>query len=214
MSAPAGMLQYETQAQNRGLRFVLGVDEAGRGPLAGPVVAAAVCLRHFKFDNVIDDSKKMTAKAREAAFHEIFEKAYVGIGIIGENAIDIINILNASHFAMEIAIKELIHRMPQEIVSHEIFCSQVVLLVDGNIFRSQLPYQYRAIIDGDAKCLSIACASIIAKVYRDRILRVYDKIFPQYGFAQHKGYATEAHRSAIKRHGSSIIHRKTFQGVV
>ena len=109
------MLHYETQARNKGLRFILGVDEAGRGPLAGPVVAAAVCLRQFDFKNPINDSKKMSAKAREAAFHEIFEKAYVGIGIMSEKAIDIVNILNASHMAMEMAVKELIRRMPQEI---------------------------------------------------------------------------------------------------
>ena len=123
MSVKAGMLHYETQARNNGLRFILGVDEAGRGPLAGPVVAAAVCLRQFDFECRINDSKKMTAKARETAFHEIFEKAYVGIGIISEAAIDIVNILNASHLAMEIAVKELIRRMPQETVSHKGFRS-------------------------------------------------------------------------------------------
>jgi ribonuclease HII len=207
------MLHYETQAQNKGLRFILGVDEAGRGPLAGPVVAAAVCLRHFDFKNPINDSKKMSAKAREAAFHEISEKAHIGIGIMSEKTIDIVNILNASHMAMEMAVKELIHRMPREAVSSQIFVQQVVLLIDGNIFRSQLPYQYQTIVEGDGKSLSIACASIIAKVYRDRILGVYDKVFPQYGFAQHKGYPTETHRRAIKEHGASLIHRKTFQGV-
>ncbi len=212
MSAKAGMLHYETRARNKGLRFILGVDEAGRGPLAGPVVAAAVCLRHFDFKNPVDDSKKMSAKAREAAFYEIFEKAYVGIGIMSEKTIDIVNILNASHLAMEMAIKELIRHVPREIASHETFPHQVVLLIDGNIFRSQLPYQFQAITGGDGKSLSIACASIIAKVYRDRILCVYDKIFPQYGFAKHKGYPTEAHRLAIKKHGSSIIHRKSFRG--
>jgi ribonuclease HII len=214
MSAQADMLSFETQAQNRGLRFILGVDEAGRGPLAGPVVAAAVCLHDFDFKNPINDSKQMTPKARETAFHEIFEKAYVGIGIISETAIDIVNILNASHMAMEMAVKRLVRCMPQEITCAQTFNRQVVLLVDGNIFRSQLIYQYQTIVGGDGKSLSIACASIIAKVYRDRILCVYDKVFPQYGFAQHKGYPTEDHRSAIKKHGSSIIHRKTFQGAV
>jgi ribonuclease HII len=171
-----------------------------------------VCLRNFNFKNAINDSKKMSAKTREAAFYEIFENAYVGIGIMSEKTIDIVNILNASHMAMEMAVKELIHGMPQEISSGEIFRRQVVLLIDGNMFRSQLPYQYQAIIGGDGKSLSIACASIIAKVYRDRILNVYDKIFPQYGFAQHKGYPTAAHRLAVQTFGSSIIHRKSFQG--
>ncbi len=212
LPARADMLHYETQAKNEGLRFILGVDEAGRGPLAGPVVAAAVCLQHFDFKNTINDSKKMSTKARERAFHEIFEKAYVGIGIMSAKTIDIINILNASHLAMEMAVKDLVHRMPPAIVTHGDFPQQVVLLIDGNIFRTRLPYQYRTIIGGDGKSLSIACASIIAKVYRDRILGIYDKIFPQYGFAKHKGYPTKEHRLAVQKHGSSMIHRKTFQG--
>jgi len=214
MLSRADMLHYETQALNKGLRFVLGVDEAGRGPLAGPVVAAAVCLRQSDFKNTINDSKKMSAKARESAFFEIFEKAYVGIGIMNEKTIDIVNILNASHMAMDMAIKDLIHRMPQETVLEKSFFKEVVLLIDGNIFRSKLPYQYQAIVGGDGKSLSIACASIIAKVYRDRVLDMYDKILPQYGFAQHKGYPTKDHRLAIKEHGSSIIHRKSFQGAI
>jgi ribonuclease HII len=208
------LLYFETQAQKRGLRFILGVDEAGRGPLAGPVVAAAVCLKHFDFDNTINDSKKMTPKAREAAFHEIFEKAYVGIGIISEVAIDAINILNASHMAMEIAVKELVHRMPMEITSKKNFKHQVMLLVDGPIFRTKLLYKYQTIVNGDCKSLSIASASIIAKVYRDHILNAYDKVFPQYGFARHKGYATDGHYSAIKKHGASMIHRRTFVGSI
>src|SRR5208283_5187041 len=119
------MLHYETQARNKGLRFILGVDEAGRGPLAGPVVAAAVCLRQFDFQCAVNDSKKMRPKAREAAFHEIFEKAYVGIGIISETAIDSINILNASHRAMDMAVKQLIHSMPQAITKNHAFNRQV-----------------------------------------------------------------------------------------
>jgi len=214
MSAQADMFHYETQAKDRGLRFILGVDEAGRGPLAGPVVAAAVCLRQLDFKNPINDSKKMSAKAREIAFHEIFEKAYVGIGIMSERTIDIVNILNASHLAMDMAVNELIHRMPQEVTLNQTFRQQTILLIDGNIFRTKLPYQFQTIVEGDAKSLSIACASIIAKVYRDHIFNVYDKIFPQYGFAKHKGYPTKDHRLAIKKHGSSIIHRKTFQGAV
>ncbi len=214
MSAQADLLQYETQAQNKGLRFILGVDEAGRGPLAGPVVAAAVCLRQFEFDNPINDSKQMSAKTRLAAFHEIFEKAYVGIGIISETAIDIVNILNASHLAMEMAVKRLVRCMPPEVVSTNTFHREVVLLIDGNIFKSELVYQYKTIIGGDGKSLSIACASIIAKVYRDRILEVYDKIFPHYGFAQHKGYPTQVHRLAIKKLGACAIHRRSFGGVL
>lgn len=214
MSAKADLLHYETQAQKNGLRFILGVDEVGRGPLAGPVVAAAVCLRHYDFKNTINDSKQLTAKAREAAFHEIFEKAYVGIGIIAEGAIDIINILNASHLAMEMAVEKLVRCIPKEFVCTKTFNSSVMLLVDGNIFRSHLIYPYRTIIKGDEKSMSIACASIIAKVYRDRILNVYDKIFPEYGFARHKGYPTKDHRMAIKKLGACAIHRRSFQGVL
>ena len=214
MSAPAAdMLYYETQAYSKGLRFILGVDEAGRGPLAGPVVAAAVCLRQFDFQCTINDSKKMKPKAREAAFHEIFEKAYVGIGMIGETAIDSINILNASHRAMDMAVRQLIRCMPRNITCQQDFNNQVILLVDGNIFRSELTYPYQTIIGGDGKSLSIACASIIAKVYRDHILNAYDKVFPQYGFRQHKGYPTQSHRLAIKKHGACMIHRRSFQGV-
>lgn len=210
MLPPTAMLHYETQARNKGLRFILGVDEAGRGPLAGPVVAAAVCLRQFDFSCLINDSKKMRPQARERAFHEIFEKAYVGIGMIGETAIDSINILNASHMAMEMAVKQLVRHMPLEVTSHAAFDRQVILLVDGHIFRSQLTYQHQTIIAGDARSLSIACASIIAKVYRDHILNAYDKIFPLYGFAKHKGYPTKDHRLAIKKHGACMIHRRSF----
>ena len=156
----------------------------------------------------------MSAKAREIAFHEIFEKAFVGIGMMSEKIIDIVNILNASHLAMDMAVREMIRSMPQEIVAHEKFCQQTVLLIDGNIFRTQLPYKYQAIIGGDGKSLSIACASIVAKVYRDHILGVYDRVFPQYGFAKHKGYPTKEHRLALKKHGASMIHRRSFQGVL
>ncbi|MDE2009942.1 MAG: ribonuclease HII, partial [Candidatus Omnitrophica bacterium] len=164
------MLYHETQARNKGLRFVLGLDEAGRGPLAGPVVAAAVCLKTFHLKNLINDSKQMTPGAREAAFHEIFEKAYVGIGIISEAAIDMVNILNASHMAMDMAVNHLVAGMPPEISGQADFEGRVMLLVDGNIFRTQSTYAYKTIIDGDCKSLSIACASVIAKVYRDHIL--------------------------------------------
>ena len=204
---------YEKEALAQGFRFILGLDEAGRGPLAGPVVAAAVCLNSFRFRNArINDSKKMTALAREAAFHEIFKRGHVGIGIVSEAAVDEINILNASHTAMDLAVMQLLRRLstytPPESV--EVCDSQIKLLVDGNLFRTQLPYSYDTIVDGDARCLSIACASIIAKVYRDRVMTHYDRLFPQYGFKQHKGYATRLHRTALETHGPSRIHRRSF----
>ena len=200
------MLDHETEAQNKGFRFILGIDEAGRGPLAGPVVAAAVCLTSSDFTCTINDSKKMTPKSREKAFHEIFDKAHVGIGIISETVIDAVNILNASHLAMDAAVDDLLSRMPQDATPKE----QVMLLVDGNQFRTHLPYRYKTIIGGDGSSLSIACASIVAKVFRDRMLDTYDRVFPQYGFSQHKGYPTQSHRDAIKTHGPSLIHRRTF----
>ncbi len=210
MSAHADKTHYETQAWKQGLRFIFGVDEAGRGPLAGPVVAAAVCLKDRHFTCRVDDSKKMTAQAREKAFHEVFEKAYVGIGMISEIGIDAVNILNATHLAMEAAVRHLVRRLPREVTTSDNFDKGVLLLIDGNSFRSQLPYRHQNIIGGDAKSLSIAAASIVAKVYRDRLMEGYDRIFPQYGFKQHKGYPTASHRQAIAEHGPSAIHRRSF----
>ena len=204
------LLNYETEAQNEGFRFILGVDEAGRGPLAGPVVAAAVCLKSFDFTCRIDDSKKLTPAARKKAFHEIFERAFVGIGFVSETGIDEINILNATFWAMETAVYRLIHHMNKQMDS-KVLKEQVKILVDGNSFKTHLPYKYKSIVAGDASSLSIACASIIAKTYRDRIMENYDRIFPQYGFKVHKGYPTALHKLAIIQYGPSMIHRKTFQ---
>ena len=175
--------------------------------MAGPVVAAAVCLTSFDFSCRIDDSKKMTPASRVKAFHEIFDKAHVGIGMISETVIDRVNILNASYLAMEAAVLDLLGRFSDAADSPH---SLVTLLIDGNGFRSTLPYRYKTIIGGDGQCLSIACASIIAKVYRDRAMERYDQIFPEYGFKQHKGYPTAGHRAAIRSHGLSAIHRQSF----
>jgi ribonuclease HII len=201
-------LIHETEAKNKGFRFILGVDEAGRGPLAGPVVASAVCLRDTRFTCRIDDSKKLTPSAREEAFHQIMDQAFVGIGCISEVGVDHINILNATFLAMEMAVKRLVHQLQQ--TNQEVLPKHIQILVDGNSFKTTLTYKYKTIIGGDACSLSIACASIIAKTYRDRIMDRYDTIYPKYGFRQHKGYATELHRSAIAEHGPSMIHRKTF----
>lgn len=206
-------LNYETEAKIQGFRFILGVDEAGRGPLAGPVVASAVCLKNTDFNCRIDDSKKLSASAREKAFHEIFERAFVGIGFVSEVGIDQINILNASFFAMEIAICRLINAINKQ-TQEQVQKEQVKILVDGNCFRTQLPYKVKTIIGGDAKSLSIACASIIAKTYRDRVMDNYDRIYPLYGFKAHKGYPTVSHKLAITQHGPSRIHRRSFQGVL
>ncbi len=203
-------LTYENELTSEGCRLVVGVDEAGRGPLAGPVVAAAVALKNHQFQSKIYDSKMISAKQREEAFEEIHHNAYVGVGVISESVIDRGNILEATFLAMTNAIENLIIQFSHQAAADFDFQKDICLLVDGNLFRTELPYQYRTIIRGDKLVFSIACASIVAKVTRDRILRVYDKIFPEYGFGQHKGYPTLQHRKAIGTHGLSLIHRKTF----
>lgn len=190
---------------------MIGIDEAGRGPLAGPVVAAAVSLRTTHFSSKIGDSKSLTPAQRERACGEIWEKADVGIGVISETVIDRLNILQATFFAMANAVNQLTARLPEDSRPIAGDPGNVLLLVDGNLFRSELPYAYQTIVKGDSLSMSIACASIVAKVYRDRVLQAYDRIFPQYGFALHKGYPTLKHRAAIKQHGLSLIHRRSFQ---
>jgi len=200
------MLYYERKFQEQGKDLVIGVDEAGRGPLAGPVVAAAVFLKTASFDNRIDDSKKLTCLQREKAFPEIIEKSVYGIGIINEKIIDRVNILQATRLAMEQAIEGLFAKMPG------FDPGRVHILVDG-LVKLKTGFPFTEIIKGDSKSLSIASASILAKVTRDRIMAIYDKTFPQYGFSRHKGYPTQAHRNALKKYGKSIIHRATFSGV-
>lgn len=193
------MLYYERKFKRKGKRYIAGLDEAGRGPLAGPVVACAVILKDFRFKNRIADSKALTRASRERAYEEILEKAYVGIGIVSEKVIDKLNILRATHLAMELAINDL-----------EITPDYV--LIDG-ITYPEIPYPKLAIVNGESRSISIACASIIAKVTRDLIMSYYDKLYPKYGFAQHKGYATKAHLKAIKRYGPALIHRFTFSPI-
>jgi len=164
--------------------------------LAGPVVAGAVILKDFSFKARIDDSKKLTPKMRERAYDEIFSKAIVGIGMADEKVIDEINIYKATIRAMEEALSKL--STPPDFI-----------IVDGRV---NLPAKcpVKCIIRGDSLSMSIAAASIVAKVTRDRIMKEYDKTFPQYGFARHKGYPTKAHKKALADNGVSPIHRKTF----
>jgi len=194
---------FETKAKKEGFTVVIGVDEAGRGPLAGPVVACAVSLVKNDFKNRIADSKVISPKQREEAFHEIMGNAHVGIGIMAESVIDQVNILEATFLAMRNAIVDLIGRLPQG--------EKICLFIDGNRFKSDLPYKYKTITNGDARVLSIACASIIAKVTRDRILLQYDTLYPEYGFKNHKGYPTKEHKAALRAHGYSPIHRRSFK---
>ncbi len=188
---------FELQYWNEGITYVAGVDEAGRGPLAGPVVASAVMFDSRVRIQGIDDSKKLTAQKREALFPEIYEKAIsVGIGIVTPVEIDEINILQATFKAMNLAISTLTPQ-PQH------------LLIDGNRFKDN-GISFQTIIKGDGKSISIAAASVIAKVTRDRLMYEFDKEYPQYGFAKHKGYGTRQHVEAIRQFGLSEIHRKSF----
>ena len=193
------MLYYERKFRKKGYNLIIGVDEVGRGPLAGPVVAAAVTLKKLKFKNRIDDSKVLTAFQRENACREIKDKAFFAIGIVNEKIIDKINILAATALSMQKAIAQLLP-------------APDFVLVDGNVpLTIGIPFQN--IIDGDAKSISIACASIVAKVTRDRIMSVYHKRWPLYGFLEHKGYGTPRHLEALRRIGPSPIHRLSFHPV-
>lgn len=183
--------------------MIIGIDEAGRGPLAGPVVAAAVILTTHSFKNRIDDSKKLTPAQRERAFLEIAEKSLFGIGIVNEQVIDRINIYQASRVAMEIAVERLLQKLDNPRVS------RLQAIVDGNM-TLDIGMPCFTIIKGDGRSKSIAAASIMAKVTRDRIMDIYGKVFPRYGFARHKGYATAEHRAALREFGRSVIHRKSF----
>ncbi len=191
------MLEFERKLWGRGLKYVAGIDEAGRGPLAGPVVAAAVIFPEDIFIPLIDDSKKLTPETREDLYEAILWKARAyGIGIATVEEIDELNILQASYLAMRRAIANL-PVLPQ------------YLLVDGRDFpENTIPCT--PVVDGDELCFSIAAASILAKVTRDRIMCELDQKFPEYGFARHKGYATRAHLEAIERFGFSPVHRKSF----
>ena len=197
---------YERKLQEQGFKVIIGVDEAGRGPLAGPVVAGAACLLSTSFENRIDDSKKLTPEQRERAYLEIIEKSVYGIGIVDEKIIDRINILEATRVAMGNAVKTLVAKL------NGYQQKSIHLLVDGNM-RLDLAIACLPIVKGDAKSMSIAAGSILAKVTRDRIMVEYDKVYPEYGFIRHKGYPTKAHRQALKEFGPSIIHRVTFCGV-
>ena len=194
------MLQYEKKYWQSGKKYLAGIDEAGRGPLAGPVAAAAVILPQNVDLPEVTDSKKISEKKRERLFDEIYKTALsVGVGVVHEEVIDKKNILQATYQAMR-------HSLGQLSISPE------VILVDGN--KADIKhYEQESIIDGDQKSLSIAAASIIAKVTRDRMMRQFDIVFPEYGFAKHKGYGTKQHIEAIQKSKATPIHRKSFNPV-
>lgn len=189
--------QFENAARSEGFSAVCGIDEAGRGPLAGPVFAAAVILPENCSIEGINDSKKLTPKKREILFDEIRAGALsYGIGFATEQEIDSINILQATFLAMKRAFDAMNIRAD-------------LALVDGNRMPN-LGVETRTIVRGDALSASIAAASILAKVSRDRLLCEIDRIYPQYGFAKHKGYGTAYHVEMLQKYGPCPVHRKTF----
>ena len=188
---------YETQAGASRGRIICGVDEAGRGPLSGPVVAAAVIVDPENIPSGLNDSKVLSHSTRERLLNILVQNAKIGIGISEPGEIDRINILWASMTAMRRAIENL---------NISVDCA----LIDGNRVPPNLKCEAHAIVKGDAKSLSIAAASIIAKVTRDRLMKEADSRFPGYGWAGHKGYPTKTHRKAVETLGRSPIHRWTF----
>jgi ribonuclease HII len=191
---------FEKKATEKGYKEIAGIDEAGRGPLAGPVVSAAVILpQTFSVAGVID-SKKLSVQKRLRLYQQIYAGAVaIGIGIVDPVEIDRINILQASLLAMSMATNNL---RPQP----------ECLLIDGP-FRIPSHLPQRLIVRGDTLSISVAAASIVAKVTRDRLMERYHEYYPQFGFSRHKGYPTRAHREAIHRFGCCPIHRRTFRGV-
>lgn len=189
---------YENELHQKGFKYICGIDEAGRGPLAGPVVIASVIMPEDSMIEGVNDSKKVSEKKREAIYEQILEEAIsYGVAIIGQDEIDDINILNATKKGLTMSLKELSIKPD-------------LILVDALEHIDTLGIPYEPIIKGDAKAYSISAASIIAKVTRDRIMREWAEVYPQYGFDAHKGYGTAKHIAAIKENGICPIHRKTF----
>jgi ribonuclease HII len=195
---------YERQLMHRGFNSVAGVDEAGRGPLAGPVVAGCVILSQHSDYLQFKDSKKLTALRRDKLFTSLHNSdAAIGVGVATVEEIDQINILQASLLAMKRAVIDCMQLFS---------CTIDFLLVDGT-FAVPMDLHQQALVKGESKSASIAAASIVAKVTRDRIMAELHEQFPQYNLLQHKGYPTRAHREAISEYGPSAVHRKTFKGV-
>jgi ribonuclease HII len=191
---------FEKEAARKGCREIAGIDEAGRGPLAGPVVSAAVILPRTFQDPAVTDSKKLSPRKRELLYERIYTHAVtIGLGIVDPVEIDRINILQASLLAMAMAVGNL-NPCPD------------FLLIDGT-FRIDSELPQKPIPQGDALSISIAAASIVAKVTRDRLMQGYHPYYPQFDFPQHKGYPTRAHKEAIRAFGCSPIHRRSFKGV-
>ena len=190
--------QMEKELYQKGFQTIAGIDEAGRGPLAGPVVVAGLIMPKDSMIEGVNDSKKVSEKKREKLYDLILEEAIsYSVAVIGQDYIDDINILNATKQGVSTVVEELDVRPD-------------LILVDALTHIDTKGIPYDSIIKGDAKCYCIAAASILAKVTRDRIMRQWDEIYPQYGFAKHKGYGTAAHIAAIKEYGLCPIHRRSF----
>ena len=188
----------EKELYEKGFEYICGIDEAGRGPLAGPVVVAGVIMPKDSMIEGVNDSKKVSEKKREKLYDVILEEAIsYSVAIIGQDVIDEINILNATKGGVTKVVEGL-------------DVKPNLILVDALTHINTKGIPYDSIIKGDAKCYNISCASIIAKVTRDRIMREWDEIYPQYGFINHKGYGTAKHIQALKEYGPCPIHRKTF----
>ncbi|MDA3974544.1 ribonuclease HII [Enterococcus thailandicus] len=190
---------FENQGYANGHQWIAGIDEVGRGPLAGPVVAAAVVLPKDEEILGLNDSKQLSEKKRELLYQEIQEKALaIGIGVVDEKVIDQVNIYEASKLAMIQAVEKLTVK-------------PTYLLIDA--MKLDLPIQQEKLIKGDARSISIAAASIIAKVYRDRLMKEYDQLYPGYGFGHNAGYGTKEHLIGMEKQGITPIHRRTFAPV-
>ena len=188
----------EKELYEKGFEYICGIDEAGRGPLAGPVVVAGVIMPKDSMIEGVNDSKKVSEKKREKLYDLILEEAIsYSVAIIGQDVIDEINILNATKEGVTKVVEGL-------------DVKPNLILVDALTHINTKGIPYDSIIKGDAKCYNISCASIIAKVTRDRIMREWDEIYPQYGFINHKGYGTAKHIQALKEYGPCPIHRRTF----
>ena len=194
--------KFELNLYNEGYKFICGIDEAGRGPLAGPVSVGAVVMKPDSKLEWVNDSKKVTEKRREILYDRIIEDSLAwSVQLIDQKEIDEINILEATKKGLHLALEDIINQLKQK---------PEIILVDAlrEIDTFNIPYQ--SIIKGDATCYAISCASILAKVTRDRVMKEWDEVYPMYGFEKNKGYGTAAHIQAIKEYGPCPLHRKTF----
>ena len=195
--------------EQKGIKSIAGIDEAGRGPLAGPVVVACALMPRNSMIEGVNDSKKISEKKREKLYDLITEEAIsYGVGIVSQKEIDEINILQATKKGLTLAIKDMEKKLEENPELGIIKPDAILVDALTKIDTDGIPY--KSIIHGDAISYSIACSSIIAKVTRDRIMREWDEVYPQYGFAKHKGYGTAAHIAAIKEYGLCPLHRISF----